>query len=116
LHARATVASAIPAGLTNNPCGINYLLVLRQKLARFAIEAKRSEAEGLSTFDRNLGMMASEDARAAIELRAGRALMDAEWAAMRARLLEFAGILRDWDRKTTASQKGNVEVLCQREP
>ena len=54
--------------------------------------------------------------RAAIELRAGRALIDAEWAAMRARLLEFAGILRDWDRKTTASQKGNVEVLCQREP
>ena len=41
---------------------------------------------------------------AAIELRAGRALTDAEWAAARARLLEFAGILRDWDRKTTASR------------
>ena len=55
-------------------------------------------------------------ARAAIELRAGRALTDAEWAAARARLLEFAGILRDWDRKTTASRRGNVEVLCQPEP
>jgi hypothetical protein len=51
-----------PSRPHRNPCGINYLLVLRQKLARFAIEAKRSEAEGLSTFDRNLGMMASEDA------------------------------------------------------
>jgi hypothetical protein len=55
-------------------------------------------------------------ARAAIELCADRSLTDAEWAAMRARLLEFAGILRDWDRKTTASRRGNVEVLCQPEP
>ena len=55
-------------------------------------------------------------ARTAIELHAGRALTDAEWAAARARLLEFAGILRDWDRKTTASRRGNVEVLCQPEP
>jgi hypothetical protein len=36
-------------------------------------------------------------ARAALELRAGCGLTDAEWAAARARLLEFAGILRDWD-------------------
>jgi hypothetical protein len=42
-------------------------------------------------------------ARAAIDLRADRALTDAEWAAMHARLLEFAGILRIWDRRTTAS-------------
>ncbi len=55
-------------------------------------------------------------ARAAIELRADRTLTDAEWVAMRSRLLEFAGILRDWDRKTTASRRGNVEVLCQPEP
>jgi hypothetical protein len=55
-------------------------------------------------------------ARAALELRAGCGLTDAEWAAARARLLEFAGILRDWDRKTTALRRGNVEVLCQPEP
>ena len=55
-------------------------------------------------------------ARTAIELHTGRALTDAQWAAARARLLEFAGILRDWDRKTTASRRGNVEVLCQPEP
>ena len=55
-------------------------------------------------------------ARAAIELRADRTLTDAEWVAMRSRLLEFASILRDWDRKTTASRRGNVEVLCQPEP
>ena len=55
-------------------------------------------------------------ARAAIELRADRTLTDAEWAAMRTRLLDFAGILRDWDRKTTASRRGKVEVLCQPEP
>jgi len=55
-------------------------------------------------------------ARSAIELHAGCALTDAQWAAARARLLEFAGILRGWDRKTTASRRGNVEVLCQPEP
>ncbi len=54
-------------------------------------------------------------ARAAIELRVGRALTAAEWGAARARLLEFAAILRDWDRKTTVSQRGNVEVLWQPE-
>jgi hypothetical protein len=55
-------------------------------------------------------------ARTAIELRAGRALTDAQWAAARTRLIEFAGTLRDWDRKTTASRRGNVELLCQPEP
>jgi len=37
-------------------------------------------------------------ARAAIERRAYRAFTDAEWATARARLLEFAGILRVWER------------------
>ena len=54
-------------------------------------------------------------ARTAIELRAGRALTDAEWAAMRARLREFAAILRVWDRETDAPRRGNVELPCQRE-
>jgi hypothetical protein len=54
--------------------------------------------------------------RAALELRVGRALTDAEWAAARARLVEFVSILRGWEQKTTASRRGNVEVLCQREP
>lgn len=65
--------------------------------------------------DRSRGQMETA-ARAAIELRAGRALTDAEWAAARARLLEFAGILRGWEGKTKASRRGNVEVLCQPEP
>lgn len=55
-------------------------------------------------------------ARAALDLRTDRALTDAEWVAVRARLLEFVGILRGWDRKTNPSRRGNVEVLCQREP
>jgi hypothetical protein len=54
-------------------------------------------------------------ARDALELRAGRAFTDTEWALMRARLLEFAGVLRVWDRKPPASKRGNVEVLCQQE-
>jgi hypothetical protein len=54
-------------------------------------------------------------ARAAMEQRAERAFTDTEWATMRARFQEFVGILRDWDRTTTASQQGNVEELCQRE-
>ena len=55
-------------------------------------------------------------ARTAIELHAGRALTDAQWAAARARLLEFTAILRDWDRKTTPSRRDKIEVLCQLEP
>lgn len=47
-------------------------------------------------------------ARTAIELRGGRTLTDAEWAAMRARLLEFVSILRMWDRKTTLADRGSV--------
>jgi hypothetical protein len=54
-------------------------------------------------------------ARTAIELNAGRALTDAEWAAMRTRLREFAAILRVWDRETDAPRRGNVELPCQRE-
>jgi hypothetical protein len=54
--------------------------------------------------------------RAALELLAGRSLTDAEWAAARAKLSELVGILRIWARKTTASRRGNVEVLGQREP
>ena len=55
-------------------------------------------------------------ARAAMELRAGRPLTEAEWSAARARLLEFGAIVRAWERTTTAPGRGNVEVLCQREP
>ena len=54
-------------------------------------------------------------ARTAIELRAGRALTDAEWAAMCARLQEFAAILRLWDREIEALRRGNVELPCQLE-
>lgn len=55
-------------------------------------------------------------ARAALELRADRNLSEAEWVAARARLMEVVGILRVWDRTTSTSRKGNVEVLCQPEP
>ena len=65
--------------------------------------------------DRSRGQLEAA-ARAAIELRADRVLTDTEWAATRARLLEFAGMLRGWDRKTTSSRRGKVEVLCQPEP
>jgi len=36
-------------------------------------------------------------ARTALELRGGRKFSEAEWAAMRAQLVEFARILRSWD-------------------
>lgn len=65
--------------------------------------------------DRSRGQIDAA-ARTEIELHAGRPITDAEWAAARARLLEFAGILRGWDRETTSSRRGNVEVLCQPEP
>ena len=65
--------------------------------------------------DRSLGQTEAA-ARTVIELQARRALTDAQWAAARARLLEFAGILRVWDREMTTCKRGNVETLCQREP
>jgi hypothetical protein len=50
-------------------------------------------------------MVGDATARAIIELPTGRPLNDAEWSAMRARILEFARILRVWDRKTTGVSK-----------
>jgi hypothetical protein len=55
-------------------------------------------------------------ARAAMELRAKRTLTDTEWAAMRAKIMEFAAILRGWEHATTCPRRGKVEGLCQREP
>jgi hypothetical protein len=49
-----------------------------------------------------------EAARAAVELRADRAFTDSEWAAARARLLDFADILRSWEKRTSLSERGNV--------
>jgi hypothetical protein len=42
-------------------------------------------------------------ARGALEGVASRPFSDLEWGRMRARLLEFVGILREWDRQTTMS-------------
>jgi hypothetical protein len=65
--------------------------------------------------DRNSNQL-EDIARTAIERRVNRTLTDAEWAATRTRLLEFADILRRWERKPATPGRGNVEVLCQREP
>jgi len=43
-------------------------------------------------------------ARTALEERAGRTLSDLEWDRARARLLEFAALLRAWHRKGTSSE------------
>ena len=55
-------------------------------------------------------------ARAAFELRAGRELSDAEWVALRGRLLEFVRLLRAWHQTTIRPQRGNLEKLCQPDP
>ena len=52
------------------------------------------------------------DARASIESHAHRMFTEAEWAIMRAKLEEFACILRGWDREKTGSRRGNVEEPC----
>jgi hypothetical protein len=54
-------------------------------------------------------------ARAAFEGKFARVLTDQEWAQMRCSLTEFASILRVWDQRKKASQRGNVEVPCQQE-
>jgi hypothetical protein len=55
-------------------------------------------------------------ARAELQLRAGRAFSDGEWGRVRANLLEFVTILRDWDcqSKTNELRVGNVVMI--REP
>jgi hypothetical protein len=57
-----------------------------------------------------------DDVRAAVELRAHRALSDVEWTVTRARILEFANIVRGWAQKAIASKQGIVEVPCEHEP
>jgi hypothetical protein len=53
-------------------------------------------------------------ARAALDLRAGRTLSDADWADAKDRLREFLNILRGWDRKARAVSRDLVmcEVQC----
>ena len=46
-------------------------------------------------------------ARAALEMRLGRAITDPEWAAARRRLLEFISILRGWDQQTRLANVGD---------
>jgi hypothetical protein len=43
-------------------------------------------------------------ARAALEARAGRTISDTEWDRARARLVEFASILRVWHLRATSSE------------
>ena len=43
-------------------------------------------------------------ARAAVEARAGRTFSDPEWGRARARLVQFASILRAWHREATAGE------------
>src|SRR5688572_6628885 len=51
----------------------------------------------------DMGQKSREEvARAALDSRAGRTLTDEEWVVGKARMLEFVGLLRDWDRKTSA--------------
>jgi hypothetical protein len=45
-------------------------------------------------------------ARAAFASRMGRTVTDVEWAGARARFLEFATILHDWDQKTKNGESG----------
>jgi hypothetical protein len=56
-------------------------------------------------------------ARAALDLRAGRPLSDADWADAKGRLREFFDILRGWDRGTRTVSPDLVvcEVPCLRE-
>jgi hypothetical protein len=46
-----------------------------------------------------------QDARQALELRAGRPFGDREWAQMRGKLVEFYAILRDWDKEASERER-----------
>jgi hypothetical protein len=63
----------------------------------------RTGPEALDTRGRERVNWALDDAaRAAMESILGRPLANSESAAMGAKLLEFARIVRGWERKTTA--------------
>jgi hypothetical protein len=47
-----------------------------------------------------------------MEQYANRTLTDVEWVSVKTRFLEFARILRSWDKPPL---RGTVEVLCQLE-
>jgi hypothetical protein len=56
-------------------------------------------------------------AREGVDSSVGRRHDEVERACMRSRLLDFAAILRSWDRKHNAtSVVGNVDAICRREP
>jgi hypothetical protein len=63
-----------------------------------ALSAPRQE----SGLEQNL---LERTARTAIERKAARTLTDIEWIAMRARLLEFAAVLRNWIRDERPSAR-----------
>ena len=50
-------------------------------------------------------------ARAAVETNTARALTDEEWESARTRLLQFATILRDWDRQTKTNPSRADKVV-----
>ena len=56
-----------------------------------------------------------EVARAALDSRAGRTLTDQEWVVTKARMLGFVGLLRTWDRKTSALQLDKIQFPCPQE-
>jgi hypothetical protein len=75
-----------------------------------AVRAKTSLTLTLVAARRQSGPAPEKEnaARAALELLAGRTLRDSEWDRMRARLLEFVSILRDWRQENTT---GESELL-----
>ena len=68
-----------------------------------------SDSEGTPALERA--------ARSTYELRADRCLNDVEWKKARSRLVDFAVILRAWNRnaKKPQTELGNVDAICQRE-
>jgi hypothetical protein len=67
-------------------------------------------SEHLVSVDRPSQALSPSDeewaARAAIQSRVGRPLTDHEWQQARSGLLEFASVLRDWQRKPPTMSEG----------
>jgi hypothetical protein len=53
---------------------------------------------------------------AELQLRAGRAFSDGEWERVRANLLEFVTILREWDCQSKTRELRAVKVVKKEEP
>lgn len=85
-------------GFVNSPNERTELPRGRQRLSNWAATSGRAGVEAA--------------ALAELELRAGRAITDAELTSTKTQLVEFARLLRQWDEQTRAAALSAAHVIA----